>query len=360
MPLEVAFEAIDFLFLSAARKKARHVSLGFHGGGEPSLELKNIKKLTKYARELSKSRKIRLKLNIATNGVMSENAATWVARNLDGINVSFDGPPNIQNYQRPGRNGKDAYRQVVKTLRVFESHKKPYYLRGTVTRFSQHRMTEIVTHFVEWFQPKIIQLEPVFRSGRALKSNVLPPSTQCFVNGYLESEKIAKKNGVRLKFSGLRYPVISDRFCGIGVQNFAVTPEGHVTSCFEVLEHEDHRSNLFFFGKYRPDGFYIDQDANAKIRTISETTFPHCMDCFAKFHCAGDCRAKGLFLNDAENYRGAGRCEIIRNLIQAKLKEELRSKHTEDVDGHRKGFKKLPAKTHPEEREGDARDLPDC
>ena len=324
MPLEMAMDAIDFLFLNGAKSGTRQVHLGFHGGGEPVLRLRAMKRLVEHARRLSENRGIALTLGLTTNGVMTRDAARWVLENIDQLNVSFDGPEDIQNYQRPMKNGGDSFKRIAQTLRLWDAGEKRYNLRGTITQFSQDRIPEIVSCYLENFRPAGIHLEPMFFSSRAEKARINGPDHDSFVKGFAKAAKLAEKKGIDLHFSGHRFPKICNTFCGIGWKNFAVTPEGNVTSCFEVLAEEDRRSETFFFGKYvKNKGFRIDQRKIAALRSLSETKLPFCDNCFAKFHCAGDCRAKGLYLNEISDFQGGGRCDIIRALTRFRLIEQL-------------------------------------
>ena len=326
MPMEIAMDAIDLLFLNAAKSEAKHVHLGFHGGGEPVLKISTMKKLTDQARNIAKKRNVGLTLGLTTNAVMSESSAEWVADHIDQLNISFDGPEDIQNYQRPMKDGRPSYDRLVQTLSILESHRKKYSLRGTLTRYSQDRIPEIVNHFVENFTPAGIHLEPMFVSKRADHTKLKGVDPEKFVKGFLEGTKIAAEKGIYCYFSGYRFPKLSNNFCGIGWKNFAVTPEGNVTSCFEVLSDEDKRSETFFYGKHvKNKGFVIDFDKIKALRELSGKKFECCQNCFVKFQCAGDCRAKGLYLNDISNYNGGGRCYIIQELTKAGLIEQLNS-----------------------------------
>lgn len=324
MALDVGMEAIDLLFLNAAKSGARQVHLGFHGGGEPILKRETLVKLVEHARKLSNRRKIGLQIGLSTNGVMSRKSAEWVAANITQLNVSFDGTPEVQNLQRPLKNGAASYNRVKTTLRFWESKKKRYSIRGTISRYSQDKIPEIVGHLVMHFQPHSIHLEPMFFSRRADRNQLQLPEAQAFVCGFLQAAKILEPKGIPLYFSGSSFPETKPTFCGIGWKNFAVTPEGEVTSCFEVLSQEDGRAARFIYGRYVPGkGFQLDPERIAALRRLSDEEPDYCRNCFAKFHCAGDCRAKGVALADKNGYHGAGRCEIIRGIIKGKLLEQL-------------------------------------
>ena len=324
MPMEIGYDALDILFLNAAKTGAKSVNFGFHGGGEPTLRIKDMKKYVKRAYKLSQAGNIGVNFGITTNGVLSKETARWVSETFQSINVSLDGTEDIQNYQRPMPGGKPSYKRVAQTLQIFDSNKNSYHIRGTITKYSEEKIPEIVDDILSRFSPTGIQLEPMFISNRSIKQEIQSPKNTSFVKGFIEAEKIAAKKGVKFFFSGHRFPNICSTFCGVGWKNFAVTPEGNVTACFEVLYEEDPRSTTFFFGRHDVDkGYVFDQEKINYLREVSLREFLVCKDCFAKFHCSGDCLGKGLYLSDFDNYKGGGRCKIIRALTLAKIKDHV-------------------------------------
>jgi uncharacterized protein len=328
MPIDIALDAIDLLFLNASKTGSKQVHLGFHGGGEQVLRLPTMKMLVDYARKLSDSSAIGLGLGLTTNAVMSRSAAEWIALNIQELNVSFDGPEDIQNHQRPMKNGGDSFKGITNTLKLWKAKGTRFSTRSTITRFSQERIPEIVDYISEHFSPQIIHLEPMFVSARAAQSDMASPDEDAFVKGFLKAEKIAQNRRFELHFSGKKFPNVSSAFCGLGWKNFAVTPEGNVTSCFEVMSEADARAGTFFYGKYvHGKGFSFEQEKIKNLRRLSGKVFSFCENCFAKYHCAGDCRAKGLYSHNEMTYQGAGRCGIIREIVRTKLIEELGINH---------------------------------
>ncbi len=324
MPVELGLEAIDLLFLNAARAGAKQVQLGFHGGGEPMLKKARLVRLTDHAQMLAERRRIGLQTGLSTNGVMPPRAAAWVADRIDHLNVSFDGPPEVQNRQRPLKSGAPSYHRVKATLDYWDDRHKAYGIRSTVTRESQARIPEMVVHVQERFRPRSIHLEPMFPSARAMRHRWEAPEPEPFVEGFLRAAKILESGGIPLHFSGSSFPELKKAFCGIGWRNFAVTPAGEVTSCFEVLSGADGRADRFIYGRHvAGKGFVLDPEKIEALRRLSDTEPDECRNCFAKYHCAGDCRAKAAVRSGREDGRVPGRCEIIRGIIKGRLLEQL-------------------------------------
>ncbi|MFH1294917.1 MAG: radical SAM protein, partial [Candidatus Aenigmatarchaeota archaeon] len=97
----------------AAVSEKRKVNIIFHGGGEPTLDLDSIKTITIYARKKLNSPN----LNLQSNGTYSRAVGNWLLKNIDGIVFSCDGPPEIQDAQRPllsGQRSSDTVEGSIK------------------------------------------------------------------------------------------------------------------------------------------------------------------------------------------------------------------------------------------------------
>ena len=139
---------------------------------------------------------------------------------------------------------------------------------------------------------------------------------------FREAREIADRCGVRLYYSGARYPEVTMVFCQAAGKSFTVTTEGRVTACYEVADEADPRSRLFFYGRYdeATGRFTFKEDT---LRTLSELTvrrIPFCQDCFCKYHCAGDCPAKRLAaFSGGMPDRVSSRCRITQELTKDQI-----------------------------------------
>jgi len=70
---------------------------------------------------------------VATNGIMAEEKAAWLARHFDLIGLSCDGPADIQNSQRPRWNGKGTSHIVERTAHVLREEGVEFQVRTTIT-----------------------------------------------------------------------------------------------------------------------------------------------------------------------------------------------------------------------------------
>lgn len=330
MPFEIAKKSIDFVVSNALRLGKTRVGLGFHGGGEPTLNWRVLTKSVEYAKALALSNKLDLSISLATNGCLSVHQAQWVMQYINHVTVSIDGPSSIQDTQRPLRNGQGSYRMVYATLKLFDEANYQYGLRVTVSDKSLPLLEEIVVHLCKNFGARDVHVEPLFECGRCYTSGLEMPDPNEFISRFLRSAEIARQYGVNLIYSGLRLNGFRTSFCGVTAPNFVVLPQGEVTSCFEVCRPNDKRSNTFFYGKYSfHDGqFYFDKQKIKMLRNKNIKSFTYCARCFIKWHCGGECVAKstqekGMYIPDK------ARCTINRELAKSRLREIIQE--TRDV-----------------------------
>ena len=111
-------------------------------------------------------------------------------------------------------------------------------IHSVITERGIGRIPEIVRFFGENFPGAAVQIEPNFPCGRGSVTNERFPSTTLFVKGLIEAFKVAETLGVDITYSGVNPQLdqARNRFCGITVPNFIVTPTGLVTACNEVAE----------------------------------------------------------------------------------------------------------------------------
>src|SRR5262249_38970890 len=148
---------------------------------------------------------------------------------------------------------------------------------------------------------------------------------EAFVTSYRIAKAIAARAGIELQYSAARLDTLTNHFCGISQDSFCVSPDGHVSACYEAFSEDTEWAPLFFYGKPKADsgaGYDFDLARLQALRNQAVQHRPYCQGCFAKWHCAGDCYHKSLSA-DAKEFKGAGRCEITRNLTKDMILERI-------------------------------------
>jgi len=325
MSWETAKAGLDFLFRHAQSKGKERVFLYFHGGGEVTVAWKLVERCVAYARAEAEKRRIAVFVNAGLNGVMAGPLLEWVIGNIDAATVSLDGLPEIHNAQRPLVTGKDSFEVVAAALRRMDEVGFNYGLRTTVTRLSLERMVESVEFMCQSFRAGVIQLEPVFQAGRALANDLLSPDPHEFVRHFRAAREIARAHGRELRYSGARFGTVTNKFCQVSDDQLAITPEGFLSSCYEVGEADDPLANTFFYGRLNPETRELELDMKKLVvlRTLTVEHKSSCDECFCKWSCGGECSAKLARAGNAWDAAESPRCIINRELTLDQIKDYL-------------------------------------
>jgi len=319
---ETARRAIDFVAANAVARKAPGFAVDYHGAGEPALHWSLLQESQQYARDAAQRHGLRLRSSLTTNGALPPHKSAWIAGRLDSANVSFDGLPEIQDENRRFPSGRGSSDIVLATLRSFTRAGFHFSIRMTVTADAAARLAQSVAFLCRRFRPRAIQVEPLYRMGRG--RGVEDAETEVFTEAFRAARRTSERAARLLRFSGARFPTLTNRFCGVANDNFCVSPAGPVSACHEVADECQPFAERFFYGRPSPDGpgFEFDSRIYEALRARTVENLPYCAGCFAKWHCGGDCLHKALHANPAE-FAGAGRCEIVRALTRDQILEKI-------------------------------------
>ena len=358
MRRETALKAVDLVAENARLLNRDAFRVSFHGGGEPTLAWPVMTASIEHAEKSAERLGINVSLNVATNGVLPSWKVEWLVRHVNEFSISYDGPGHLQDLHRPTAQGGGSAETVEATFRHLDSHGAKYGIRATITRDSVNHLAEIVSSALERFSPSVFHVEPVFSQGRARSTGLGPPQAETFIENFREAQSIAERYGVELYYSGARSELITDSFCGVPEGSFNVTPEGQLTSCFEVCHPEDQLAETFFYGSLTETSTRQKRDKialpvvgaasvhdhtadsgkkmtdagafrvdDAKLAQLAGNTVrrrPECENCYCKWHCAGDCIAKNMISDrhESENLKAA-RCTINQALTLDQLLRRL-------------------------------------
>ena len=306
-----------------ARRAGRIPEVNFHGGGEPALAWDALTGAVDYARRISSS----VLFATATNGVMSRDKAEYVAKTFRMVTVSLDGPPDIQDAQRPRADGLGSFDEVMAFLEVLRQHQTPFAIRATITAANVEGLAELVEFMVHRTSCRQLHFEPAFLNGRCCRLKAGVPTPDRFGTEFIKAMDRARALGVGLRFSPARLMGAFSSFCGCAQDAFNITPEGDVTACFEVSNRRDPLAETFYFGRFNRDEnrFVVDRERLARLRSMTVHNKPMCTRCFAKWSCAGDCPVKGIQSNSDGNEE-TPRCRMIQAITRSMLEKVVKVK----------------------------------
>lgn len=316
LPVAVGFQAIDRVSRNAAAAGQDRFTLGFHGGGEPSLAKQALRRLVHHAR----TREIPCHINMTTNGFWPDDGSDWILENIDEISLSFDGLPAIQDRQRPLVSGKGTYRVVMDHIQEMDRRGVSYGIRVTVTDGSIDALTDNMAFLCKETQCRSFQLEPAFIDGRAKKDQTALSNYARFANSFLKAYDIAAAAGRHIYYSGARPWLITPRFCQAPENALIVGPDGFLTACYEVCSKSHSRADPFIFGTLSVDGGMIClENRRRKLMEKIRERRSACETCFCYWHCAGDCPSKILTPEPGGHLIFRERCELNRLITRELL-----------------------------------------
>jgi uncharacterized protein len=323
MPWETITGVLDEILGNVFDSKSKQMTVNFHGGDVSAVWPLFVRTM-EHLHDITEPHGIRTRTSVGLNGCLNTEQREWIVQHIDGATLSIDGPPDIQNAQRPGPNGGPSFEYVSETLHALDAANFSYGLRSTITAESIGRLEEIIAYFCEHFETKKIKVEPMYPRGRGANI-VKAPDAATFVEHFRRARDIARKHGRELSYSGARMEVLSNVFCQAAGGSCAVTPDGWVTSCYEVLGPSDPLADIFFYGRYDPQTrkMIVDDERRQQLFNLSVLQKPFCAKCFCKWHCAGDCPVKALHAERSPSPDLPDRCYITRELTRDQLIEAL-------------------------------------
>jgi uncharacterized protein len=229
------------------------------------------------------------------------------------VNISLDGPREIQNHLRPFRSGQGSYDVVVRNLQALVKASRRVSVRATVTNESLKTMLETI-ELAKQLSIATVHFEPVSLTGRCVTTDLARPDAEQFAKQFLQCFLLGLKYDVVVKYSSLRcFEHYHQRYCAACGHNFCVTPDGTVTTCYEVLDSKDPAASEFFIGKIDPvqGQVILDQARIEQLKLRVAENMEACKGCFLRYHCAGDCPVRSFRYSKRDLYSpDPYRCQI--------------------------------------------------
>ncbi len=321
MSLEVAKRGIDFVSANALKRGMPTFQITYHGGGEPTTNWRVMTESLAYARE--RAAQLGLKpppASAASNGVLSEDQISWMITHLNGgTSISYDGLPSVNDLHRLNVLGQGTSDRVIHTLRRFDQAGYPYGIRVTVTADNLANLPDSIEFICTSFGTNRIQVEPSFKLGRWREA----PSAETtdFITAFRLAQARAARHGREIFFSGARLGSLSNHFCGVTQDSFAISPDGNVSACFEVFSEDDPLAHVFFYGRPgdKESPYFFDLAVLNRLRSQGVENRGFCEGCFAKWTCSGDCYHKSVSATGQLEFEGTDRCHITRELTKDQI-----------------------------------------
>ena len=292
MTLETAIAAVDWLMENSLDEKK--VRIGFFGG-EPLMNFSLMRQVVAYAKEQATARGKKIAFKMTTNGSLITNKIiTFMKEEKIEPLISFDGPPEIQNRQRPFKNGRGSYNRVFANIQKLRKVFPKLMARATVNGDSDPFAIRKGIENAGFLDCHLSPASPVILKGAADKDGVTiraVPAERMLAYRREELNRlfiaISERNldprqppSDLVRLAGLADSRKRHSGCGIGRGLHAVAVNGDIYPCHRFVGLENVR--LGDVRNYRVGGI------NNYHRAVVEN-LPVCRTCWARYLCGGGC-----------------------------------------------------------------------
>lgn len=293
MPIETAKKAIDFIIEKS--ENIKNLEMDFFGG-EPLMNFEVVKETVRYARSLEKKHNKNFRFTLTTNGILlDDEKIDFLNKEMYDIVLSLDGRKEVNDKFRVTKAKKGSYDVIVPKFQKLVSARdasKNYYVRGTYTRENLD-FSDDVMH-INSLGFNNISMEPALCSGK-FEPSIDQNDLDEILNEY---DKLCKKliklkkEGSKINFFNFNIdldkgPCVIKRLkgCGCGNDYVAITPNGDIFSCHQLIGEEK-----FKMGNVNEGTF----DENLKKKFLKTSIYhkEKCRNCWVRFYCSGGCVAK--------------------------------------------------------------------
>ena len=306
--------------LGAARRVARSCAakgkrfhLVLQGGGEPTLDWEVVVRLVDGTRAIAAEAGVGWWGFLATNGVMPRERAEWLGHEFDLVDISCDGPPEIQDRQRPLAGGGPTSSFIERTAGAMRDAGGRFLVRATITPETVERQAEIVTYLHEALGAREMRFEPVYRADA-----FRPDQAEWFVEHFLNAQREARVRESDLAFAGARLDELHGPYCDALRDALHLLPDGTATACFLQTDGRAADAAGMAIGRWDDarGEYTLDTERIAAIRSKALEIPTACRECINVFHCARECPER-CAVTDAAPEVPSFRC-----LVQRRLAEE--------------------------------------
>ncbi len=300
-------------------------------GGEPLLDVEFLEGFLTYAGERCAEHGKPVRFLANTNGTLLDDRRIDLIRRFGiATSVSFDGCREVQDRNRPGRNGRATYDAVTRglwryahamgTMPPVRVTMSPY-SRSWIETFEHLRAMGVTSVATAWsFGDEDTVLDPRFAWSSEEKAARAHENLVAFAAHYLdylcgldEGEPVCNE----MFFSGF----VSQAFKGLRCHNcsmysganLAFGADGSIYPCMDAMAHPHMRMGDVFEG-------ISDTGPLCAAATRMVDELPECAGCWIKYLCAGGCFVENHRYEDGYAFApDRNECEASRRSLEVAL-----------------------------------------
>lgn len=304
--------ALEYILKNNTRKSDK-ITIVYHGSGEPSFHWEKLvdsyNKISKFAEKNN----LQLFSYIATNGCLTKKQTVWLAKNMNLIGISCDGPPEIQVRQRGAKNS--SYLAIDEVCKLILSKGGQFDIRVTITPKTIEKQLEVVKYLIHDCKAKRIRIEPAYLVKNAFQVE----DSEIFYNNFKTAQNYTNSKGALVEYSGVRIEEQHGTYCDVLRNTIRLTPEGLFRNCFcDFGSNEAFTIGSININKLK---LKIRNDINELKRKASWIP-EECNNCINIFHCSRGCPDFCIFesKNNKKNILNPFKCKLHQLITVNKIK----------------------------------------
>lgn len=288
---ETAFRAVNWLMVNS--KTAEKVTIAFFGG-EPLLNFPLLKRIVPYAKDQAMRRGKRVYFSISTNGsLLNDEIITFLREEDIGVFISFDGPPEYQNRQRPFTNGAGSYDKVFENIQKLRTSIPRFAARATLWHDADPRRIMATMEQAGFATYSIVKASPVLLPSQLPFTCTKPEEVSGRMLAYYHEAAerllaaIRQRRIDRVSLPDLLLPLAEiDRGrrrhygCGVGKGMVGISASGDIYPCHRFVGLKE---------------LCLGNITNCSIDGLNDywrasvDFLPKCRGCWARHLCGGGC-----------------------------------------------------------------------
>ena len=293
-------------------------------GGEPFLNVSLMNDVVEYGIRND----FNIKYTTITNGtIMNNTIKDFIYKKTFGLQISLDGPKEINDLQRYG-SVESVHDRVLETLSQLKSRTYPLSIKCIITKNSINKLTAIIEYLSSLGVGSIVFSE----------ASLLPKNSEFYLsdteyeNCVTELSNILVINLNKLA-SGDKTPIVGPIFeilrslatktrkvnnCSAGREYVAVTADGDVYPCHGFVGIDEFKMGNIHEGDFPGESYTCIKNI---FKNINVYTSKECSSCWARFLCGGDCAVNSYIYNNDLSKPTKRRCIMTKSILEALLPE---------------------------------------
>lgn len=279
-------------------------------GGEPLLVPDTIRNLARFTKLQAAGRNIRIQFYLITNGTLvTPEIAELLADIGCHVTVSLDGPPEVQNQNRPSRGGNGSSARTLKGLETLMKVRNQLGSLSAGAVFGKHNTDVLSTYkYLRQFGFDSIKFDFAAEADDS-------EASQAYMRSLAETADFAYASGGEKElrrieqfdsyFRALDQQRRLHNHCGAGKSHLTTDSRGRLTACqwFAGSESEE-------LGR----GITIDSE-KLKAFAARLNELNQCGSCWARYLCGGGCMYVNQLKNGSKQKKDKDFCDRTKNTI---------------------------------------------